>query len=87
MFEHMTEQEARQQILELVSGYCDKYHNQKKQFEPGDRISYASRVYDHDEMVNLVDSSLEFWLTSGRYTDQFEKKLSEYLGVRYCSLV
>ena len=38
-------------------------------------------------MVNLVDSSLEFWLTSGRYTDEFEKKLAEYLGVRYCSLV
>ena len=38
-------------------------------------------------MVNLVDSSLEFWLTAGRYTDEFEKKLSEYLGVRFCSLV
>lgn len=87
MFEHMTEQEARQQILDLVSGYCDKYHNQKKPFEPGDRISYASRVYDREEMVNLVDSSLEFWLTSGRYTDQFEKKLAEYLGIRYCALV
>lgn len=38
-------------------------------------------------MCNLVDSSLEFWLTSGRYTDQFEKKLGEYLGAKYCALV
>lgn len=87
MFENQTEKEARQEILDMVSEYCRKYHNKKKAFEPGDRISYASRVYNEDEMVNLVDSSLEFWLTSGRYTDEFEKKLAEYLGVRYCSLV
>lgn len=87
MFENQTEKEARQEILNIVSEYCRKYHNKKKPFEPGDRISYASRVYNEDEMVNLVDSSLEFWLTSGRYTDEFEKKLAEYLGVRYCSLV
>ena len=87
MFENMTEGEARQEILELVSAYCDKYHNQNKPFQEGDRIPYASRVYDHAEMVNLVDSALEFWLTSGRYTDAFEKKLGEYLGVPFCSLV
>ena len=63
---------ARQQILDLVAEYCDKYHNQKKEFTEGQRIPYASRVYDNHEMVNLVDSALEFWLTSGRYTDQFE---------------
>ena len=44
-------------------------------------------MYDEAEMVNLVDSALEFWLTSGRYTDEFEAKLAEYLGVRYCALV
>lgn len=82
-----TENEARQEILSLVADYCDKYHNTKKGFEEGDRIPYASRVYDSREMVNLVDSSLEFWLTSGRYTDEFEEKLSKYLGVRFCSLV
>lgn len=86
MFENMSEQEARQEILKSVRAYCDKYHT-KKEYEHGDRIPYASRVYDHEEMVNLVDSSLEFWLTSGRYTDEFEKKLSEFLGVKYCSLV
>lgn len=87
MFEHMTEQQAREQILGMVRAYCDTYHNKKKEFTPGDRISYASRVYDHEEMVNLVDSSLEFWLTSGRYTDEFEKEFARYLGIRFCSLV
>ena len=87
MFEQMTEIEAKQHILEQVREYCDKYHNQCKPFEEGDRISYASRVYDSEEMVNLVDSSLEFWLTSGRYTEEFETKLAEYLGVRFCALV
>ncbi len=86
MFENMTEQQARAEILKLVEEYCDTYHC-KKPFSEGDRIPYASRVYDHNEMVNLVDSSLEFWLTSGRYTDEFEKKLGEYLGVKYCALV
>lgn len=83
----MTEQQAREQILKLTEEYCDTFHNKKNPFAEGDRIPYASRVYDSKEMVNLVDSSLEFWLTSGRYTDQFEKKLAEYLGVRYCALV
>ena len=87
MFENKTEAQAKEQILDLVAEYCDKFHNRKKPFEEGDRIPYASRVYDHAEMVNLVDSALEFWLTSGRYTDEFEAKLAKYLGVRYCSLV
>lgn len=87
MFENMTEEEARRQILEYVGEYCETYHNRKKDFEPGDRITYASRVYDKEEMTNLVDSSLEFWLTSGRYTEQFEREFAEYLGVKYCSLV
>ena len=87
MFEHSTETEAREKILAAVQAYCERFHNKKKEFRPGDRISYASRVYDYREMVNLVDSALEFWLTSGRYTDEFEKKLGEYLGVPFVSLV
>lgn len=87
MFEGLTEGQAREEILKLVGEYCVKFHEPKKDFTPGDRIPYASRVYDHEEMKNLVDSSLEFWLTSGRYTDIFEAKLAKYLGVRYCSLV
>lgn len=87
MFNGKTEIEAREEILNMVKEYCDKYHNVEKTFKEGDRIPYASRVYDSDEMVNLVDSSLEFWLTSGKYTEQFEKNFAEYLGVKYCSVV
>lgn len=82
----MTEQEMRQQILDLVGQYCETFHNQKE-YRTGDRISYASRVYDKEEMCNLVDSSLEFWLTSGRYTKEFEENFAKYLGVKFCSLV
>lgn len=87
MFEGKTEQQAREEILQIVGNYCNRYHNQKTPFQEGDRIPYASRVYDKEEMTNLVDSALEFWLTSGRYTDEFEGKLGKYLGIKYCSLV
>lgn len=87
MFENMNETQAKEQILEAVETYCRKYHNIPKVFKEGQRIPYASRVYDSKEMTNLVDCALEFWLTAGRYTDEFEKKFSEYLGVRYCSVV
>ena len=86
MFDHKTEAEAREQILAMVEEYCSTFHNKKGPFKEGDRIPYASRVYDHHEMVNLVDSALEFWLTSGRFTDEFEKKLADYLGIRFCSI-
>jgi len=86
MFENLTEKQAREEILNLVSVYCDKYHK-RPEYKEGDRIPYASRVYNHDEMVNLVDSSLEFWLTAGRYADQFEKEFAKYLNIKYCSLV
>ena len=86
MFEGLSEAQAREEILKAVGTYCEKFHK-RKEFEQGDRIPYASRVYDKKEMVNLVDSSLEFWLTAGRYTEEFEKKFAEYLGIRFCSLV
>jgi CDP-6-deoxy-D-xylo-4-hexulose-3-dehydrase len=61
---------------------------QKKPFAPGkSRVNYAGRVFDDKEMINLVDSSLEFWLTYGRYSKAFEKTLSEFLGVKYAFLV
>ena len=83
----MNQEEMRGKILELVKEYCNEFHNQKKDFQAGDRISYAGRVYDSEEMVNLVDSALEFWLTAGRYAAEFEKEFANYLGVKYCSLV
>lgn len=87
MFENKTEREAKKEILDMVSAYYSKYHNIEVPFKEGDRIPYASRVYDEKEMINLVDSSLEFWLTSGRYTEKFEKEFCEYLNVKYCALV
>ena len=86
MFENQTEAEAREKILLSVKEYCNTYHK-KKPYKKGDRIPYASRVYDSAEMCSLVDSALEFWLTEGRYTQAFERKFAEYLGIRYCSLV
>lgn len=83
----MNKQDAdKAKILELVTDYYNNYHK-KSEYKDGDRISYASRVYDEREMVNLADSMLEFWLTSGRFTDEFEAKLAKYLGLPYCSLV
>ena len=82
-----TQEEAKKEILDLVAEYARNYHVHKSEFHEGDRISYASRVYDEREMVNLVDSSLEFWLTSGRYTEEFEKRFATFLGIKYCSLV
>jgi CDP-6-deoxy-D-xylo-4-hexulose-3-dehydrase len=85
MFEEKSEKEARDIILEQVGEYCRKYH--RKGEWNGEKINYASRVYDEKEMVNLVDCSLDFWLTAGRYTEQFEREFAEFLGVKYCSLV
>ena len=87
MFEDKTQEQAKEEILSLVAEYCDRFHTKKDDFTPGDRIPYASRVYDAAEMTSLVDSALEFWLTAGRYTDEFERELAKYLGIRYSSLV
>ena len=83
----MTQQELHDKILSLVKIYCEDFHNQPAPWQEGERIPYAARVYGHEEMCNLVDSSLEFWLTSGRYVDEFEHKLGKFLGMRYVSVV
>ncbi|HZJ77311.1 MAG TPA: lipopolysaccharide biosynthesis protein RfbH [Clostridia bacterium] len=87
MSQSIKENEAKKKILDAVADYCNDFHNQKEEFVPGQRIPYASRVYDSEEMVNLVDSALEFWLTAGRYANRFEKEFANYLGVKHCSLV
>lgn len=86
MFEGKTKEEANKEILDSVKEYY-KTFMVKPEYKDGDRISYASRVFDEKEMMNLADSMLEFWLTSGRYTDQFEKQLGQYLGTPFVSLV
>jgi CDP-6-deoxy-D-xylo-4-hexulose-3-dehydrase len=86
IFDGKTERDARAEILSAVGAYCETFHG-KSEYKPCDRIPYASRVYDRDEMVNLVDSALDFWLTAGRYAERFEKEFASFLGIRYCSLV
>lgn len=76
----------KEQILEMVKEYTREHHTPKK-YETGDRINYAGRVFDEEELCNLVDSALEFWLTAGRYTKEFEEGLAGYLGVPFVSSV
>ncbi len=87
-FTGMSEKEAHDKLLELVGEYCDTYHNQNtdKPYTEGERIHYAAKVYDRREMTNLVDSALEFWLTMGRYTNEFETGLAKYIGVPYADV-
>ena len=87
MFEQMSDEQARDQILAMVKEYYEQYRSKKEPYKEGQRIPYASRIYDSTEMTNLVDSALEFWLTSGRYTEKFETDFAEYLKIKYCSLV
>lgn len=82
----MSEQQDREAILKQVREYCEKYHG-VKEYREGDRIPYARRVYDAEEMTSLVDSALDFWLTAGRYTERFEREFAAFLGVKYCALV
>jgi CDP-6-deoxy-D-xylo-4-hexulose-3-dehydrase len=82
----MTKDQAAGAILDSVRVYYATFM-QRPAYRDGDRISYASRVFDERELVNLVDSALEFWLTSGRYTEAFEQQFAAYLKVPYCSLV
>ena len=83
------EVEAREQIRALVAAYYKDFKRpeQDRPFVPGDRLSYASRVYDEKEMCALVDAALDFWLTAGRFADQFEKAFAAWIGVKYAHLV
>lgn len=83
-------EQLKKEILEKVAEYYSEVHKpvQNTPFEAGkSRVNYAGRVFDETEMINLVDSSLDFWLTYGDYSKKFEKKLAEYLGVRWTFLV
>ena len=80
----MEQDTLKKQILELVEQYYFEEYKEKNIFKEGDRIPYAGRIFDEKEMVNLVDSALEFWLTSGRYTKRFEQEFAKFLNVKYC---
>ena len=86
----MTPQELKAEILEKTKEYYKLVHEsaQHAKFEPGkSRVNYAGRVFDGHEMINLVDSSLDFWLTYGAYSKKFEKEFAKMLGVRWAFLV
>lgn len=78
--------QLRAKILELTSLYHKQMYGKKRGFETGDRISYGGRVFDSQEMRFAVDSALDFWLTTGKYCEQFEREFAGYLGVNHCSL-
>ena len=81
------EDEARKQIKDLVTKYYHEFKEKKDAFQEGDRITYAARVYDEKEMCALTDAMLDFWLTTGRFAEQFEKQFAEWMGVKYAHLV
>lgn len=77
----------KRQILELTKEYYKEVHCPVKDFEAGKTfVNYGGRYFDEEEIVNLVDSSLDFWLTAGPWARRFEKSFAEWLGVSYCSL-
>lgn len=87
MAEWKNEAEARDAIKALVAEYYHDFKEKKEPFKEGDRISYASRVFDEKEMCSLTDAMLDFWLTTGRFSDEFEKNFAEWIGVKFAHLV
>ena len=83
---NIMDQQLREQVISAALKYYEFKHKEKKSFSPGDRIAYAGRVFDEREIAALVDASLDFWLTTGRYAEKFEKDFAQFLGVKYCSL-
>ena len=80
-------EDLKAQILELTREYYKEVHTQKKEFEPGKTfVHYGGRFFNDEEMVNLVDSSLDFWLTQGPWTHKFERHLADWLGVKFCAV-
>lgn len=76
----------REQAIQAAITYYQHVHAPKKEYVAGDRIPYAGRVFDEAEITNLIDSSLDFWLTTGRYADRFEQDFAKFLNIPFCSL-
>ena len=81
------EEQARAEIKKLVGEFYHQFKEDKSVFKPGDRINYASRVFDEKEMQSLTDATLDFWLTTGRFCNEFEKNFGEWIGARFVHLV
>ena len=81
------EAEAREEIKGLVAAYYHQFKEPRKEFQPGDRINYGGRAFDEQEMLALTDATLDFWLTTGRFSARFEREFAEYLGVKHAHIV
>jgi len=81
------DKELRAKAISAALDYYEFKHKKQQPFMAGDRIPYAGRVFDDAEITALVDASLDFWLTTGRYADRFEKEFASFIGVEHCSLV
>ncbi|HND08254.1 MAG TPA: lipopolysaccharide biosynthesis protein RfbH, partial [Candidatus Obscuribacter sp.] len=80
-------QNLKKEILSLVAKYQKlNWPEAENSHQPGDFVPYAGRVFDEEELVNLVDASLDFWLTTGRFARQFETEFAAYLSRRYALL-
>ena len=80
-------EEIRQDIIALIKEYSEVEFSNRQPFQPGDRIPYCSRVYDLEERINLVDATLDFWLTAGRFCNEFERGFASFLGVKHVAVV
>ena len=87
MVKNRSEEQAREKIKEMVTEYYHSFKEKKEPNKEGDRITYAARVYDEKEMCALTDAMLDFWLTTGRFSDEFEKNFAEWIGAKYAHLV
>jgi len=82
----MKTKRIRKEILDKVKEFYKERKKEEKLILGETRINYAGRVYDEKEIMSLVDASLDFWLTSGRFAKQFEKEFARFLGIKYCLL-
>lgn len=88
MIRNDMEKILRGRVIQAAEKYYDfVYKKQNESFKPGDRICYGGRVFDEKELSCLIEASLDFWLTAGRFSSEFENGLAEFLNIRYCSLV
>ena len=82
-----SENEAREQIKALVAEYYHQFKEKKDDFKPGDRVNYGGRAFDEREMLALTDAALDFWLTTGRFSAQFEREFAAFMGVKFAHIV
>jgi CDP-6-deoxy-D-xylo-4-hexulose-3-dehydrase len=82
----MENRDSKKEIFDLVAKYYAERHKAKPFIRGETYIPYSGRVYDEKEIISLVDSALDFWLTAGRFAKQFEEEFAKLLGVKYCIL-